>query len=55
MKKMTFTLADEVVHELERAARRLAIAACALSWNAALWTLNASDFHDVPGLRLRGG
>jgi len=30
----------------------LAIAACALSWNASLWTLNPRDFHDVPGLRL---
>jgi len=32
----------------------LAIAACALSWDAALWTLNPSDFVDVPGLRLHG-
>lgn len=32
----------------------LAIAACALSWNAALWTLNAEDFRDVPGLSVRG-
>jgi predicted nucleic acid-binding protein len=30
----------------------LAIAACALSWDAALWTLNVSDFEDVPGLEL---
>jgi predicted nucleic acid-binding protein len=30
----------------------LAIAACALTWNAALWTLNGTDFRDVPGLRL---
>lgn len=32
----------------------LAIAACALSWDAALWTLNPSDVADVPGLRLHG-
>jgi predicted nucleic acid-binding protein len=46
--------------ELYRAVRRpkgrevdFAIAACALSWNAALWTLNPKDFSDLPGLRLR--
>lgn len=32
----------------------LAIAACALSWNAALWTLDRRDFEDIPGLRLHG-
>jgi predicted nucleic acid-binding protein len=32
----------------------LAIAACAISWNAELWTLNEADFADVPGLRVRG-
>ncbi len=31
----------------------LAIAACAISWNAVLWTLNERDFVDIPGLRLR--
>lgn len=30
----------------------LAIAACALAREAALWTLNEADFRDVPGLRL---
>ena len=30
----------------------LAIAACAISWKGALWTLNQSDFKDLPGLRL---
>ena len=30
----------------------LAIAACALVHDAALWTLNPKDFSDVPGLRL---
>lgn len=44
---------------LYRAVRRprgreidLAIAACALSWDASLWSLNVDDFEDVPGLRL---
>ncbi len=30
----------------------LAIAACALAHDAALWTLNRKDFDDIPGLRL---
>ena len=30
----------------------LAIAACAIVKEAALWTLNAADFSDIPGLRL---
>jgi len=30
----------------------LAIAACALTQGAALWTLNPADFKDIPGLTL---
>ena len=30
----------------------LAIAACAIVKNAALWTLNTADFKDIPQLRL---
>jgi predicted nucleic acid-binding protein len=30
----------------------LAIAACAIVQNAALWTLNPQDFKDIPGLEL---
>jgi len=30
----------------------LCVAACALTHDAALWTLNVSDFRDIPGLRL---
>lgn len=30
----------------------LAIAACAIEHDAALWTANARDFDDIPGLRL---
>ena len=30
----------------------LAIAACALAHDAALWTLNRKDFDDIPGLEL---
>ncbi len=30
----------------------LAIAACALTQGAALWTLNPRDFSDIPRLRL---
>lgn len=45
--------------ELYRAVRRprgreidLAIAACALTREAQLWTLNPADFSDIPGLTL---
>lgn len=30
----------------------LAIAASAICWSAALWTLNTRDFRDIPGLEL---
>ena len=30
----------------------IAIAACALVHDAALWTLNPADFSDLPGLKL---
>jgi len=30
----------------------LAIAACALVQDASFWTLNVTDFHDIPGLAL---
>lgn len=30
----------------------LAIAACAIARDAALWTLNTGDFRDLPGLRI---
>jgi len=30
----------------------LAIAACAIVYEAALWTLNTADFGDIPGLRM---
>ena len=31
----------------------VAIAACALTWDAELWTLNLVDFDDIPDLRVR--
>lgn len=30
----------------------IAIAACAIEYDAQLWTLNAGDFRDIPGLTL---
>lgn len=31
----------------------VAIAACAIVWNASLWTPNLTDFEDIPGVQLR--
>lgn len=33
----------------------IAIAACAIEHDAALWTLNPEDFRDIPGLTLYDG
>jgi predicted nucleic acid-binding protein len=48
-------MAARLFRVVPRARRReldLAIAATALTHEAALWTLNAADFRDIPGLRL---
>jgi len=48
-------LAAEFYRTLPRARARefdFAIAACAITREAALWTLNAEDFADIPGLKL---
>lgn len=48
-------LAADLYRRLGRARGReidLAIAACAIVHDAALWTLNPEDFKDVPGLEL---
>lgn len=54
-------LEAQVAARLYRSLRRprgreldLAIAAHALVRDAEFWTLNVSDFRDIPGLRLRG-
>ena len=47
--------AAELYSELPRARGRemdLAVAACTMSQDAALWTLNPEDFRDIPGLQL---
>jgi predicted nucleic acid-binding protein len=51
----------KVSADLYRSVRRartrevdIAIAACALVHDAQLWTLNPTDFQDVPGLQLYG-
>jgi predicted nucleic acid-binding protein len=48
-------LAAELYRVVPRARQRevdLGVAACALANGAALWTLNAPDFRDIPGLNL---
>jgi predicted nucleic acid-binding protein len=48
-------LAAAIYRQLNRPRRRaidLAIAACAISQHAALWTLNPRDFSDIPDLEL---
>jgi predicted nucleic acid-binding protein len=48
-------VAAQLYREVPRARQReldIAIAATALAHDASLWTLNAQDFRDIPGLRL---
>ncbi len=48
-------IAAAVYARVARARQRrfdIAIAACAISHDAALWTLNPRDFADIPGLEL---
>jgi predicted nucleic acid-binding protein len=48
-------LAGELYAKLSRPRGReidLAVAACAIRHQAALWTLNRADFKDIPGLNL---
>jgi predicted nucleic acid-binding protein len=50
-------LAADLYRRLKRPRQReidIAIAACAIAWNAAFWTLNPQDFTDIPGLELAG-
>ena len=49
------SLAAELYRSVPRPRGRevdLAIAACAITWDAVLWTLNDDDFSDVPRLRI---
>ena len=51
-------IAADLYKEVRRSRGReldLAIAACAIAWDGALWTLNSEDFSDVPRLRLYRG
>jgi predicted nucleic acid-binding protein len=46
-------IAAEIYSRVRRPRGReidIAIAACAVSQGASLWTLNAADFRDIPGL-----
>jgi predicted nucleic acid-binding protein len=50
-------VAAEIYLQLSRPRPRaadIAIAACAITQGAALWTLNPADFRDIPGLELAG-
>jgi predicted nucleic acid-binding protein len=52
---MEAALAAGLYRRLKRPRQReidIAIAACAIGQNAALWTLNPQDFADIPGLEL---
>ncbi len=49
------SLAAELYRAVARPRGRevdLAIASCAITWDAVLWTLNVGDFTDIPGLRI---
>lgn len=51
-------VASRLYTESKRARGReidLAIAACAMVWGGALWTLDPADFVDLPDLRLHRG
>lgn len=48
-------IASQIYRSLKRPRTRevdIAIAACAIRHDATLWTVNAADFADIPGLRL---
>jgi len=48
-------LAADIYRKIRRARGRemdIAIAACAISHDAHLWTVNPSDFKDIPNLKL---